>query len=172
MLDNSGAVAGAVIGTLLGLAVLAGVIVAVVFIVLKRQRNNYIPRAPSRPSRVVTKPPSVKVVRPGKPSAGHRSPSSSFTPSAPPIASYDDVVASDKSSVPNRPPPPKPVSRPPPPKPQSHAPPKPPPPVNRPAVKPHSVAPTASKPPPQGQSKTVINNNENGPPQRCNTNNI
>ena len=147
MLDNSGAVAGAVIGTLLGLAVLVGVIVAVIFIILKRRKNNYIP--PSRPSRVKTKPPSVKVVRPGKPSAGHRAPSSSFTPSAPP--SYNNVVGSDKSSVPNRPPPPKPVSRPPPPKPQSRAPPKPPPPVNRPAVKSHSMAPTASKPPPRSE---------------------
>jgi hypothetical protein len=155
MLDNSGAVAGAVIGTLLGLAVLAGVIVVVIFIIVKQRKNSsYIP--PSRPSRVktTTVTSSVKVVRPGKPNAGHRVPNSSVTPSAPP-PSYGDVVGSDKSNVPDRRPPPKPVSRPPPPKPQSHAPPKPPPPVNRPAVKPHPVAPSASKPQPKGESKTV-----------------
>ena len=151
--DNSGAVAGAVIGTLLGLVVLAGVIVGVIFIVRKQQKNNnYTP--PSQPSGVKTKAPSVKVVGSGNHNAGHHTPSSSFTPSAPP--SYNDVMSNKKSSVPSRPPPPKPVSRPPPPKPQSHAPPtKPPPPVNRPAVKPHPAAPSASKPPPQGETKTV-----------------
>ena len=153
-LGNSGAVAGAVIGTLLGLTVLAGVIVGVIVIILLKLRkkdNNYTP--PTRPNYVKTTTPSVKVVGgPGRHSAGHHVPTSSFTPSAP---SHDTVVGNKKSSTPSRPPPPKPVSRPPPPtKPQSHAPPKPPPPVNHPAVKPHSGALTsASKPPPQGESK-------------------
>lgn len=144
-LGNSGAIAAAVIVTLLGLAALAGVIAAIVFIVMKRRKKDtYNP--PSRPShRVKTTTPSVKVVQPGKHTAGHRAPNSSVTPSAPPR--YDDVVGHEKSSVPSRPPPPKPVTRP--------APPKPPPPINRPAAKPHPVAPSTSKPPPQGESKAV-----------------
>ena len=141
------------IGTLFGLAVLAGVIVGIIVIMMKLRKkdNNYTP--PTRPNRVKTTTPSVKVVGgPGKHNAGYHAPSSSFTPSAPPR--YNTVVDNEKSSAPSRPPPPKPVSRPPPPKPQSRAPPKPPPPVNHPAVKPHPGASTsASKPPPHGESK-------------------
>ena len=150
MVGNSGAVAGAVIGTLLGLALLAGAIIGIVFLVIKlRKKENYTP--PSRPIRVKTTAPSVKVVQPGKQNAGHHAPSSSFIPSAPPRS--DNVVGNEKSSGSSHPSPPKAVSRPPPPKPQSHAPPKPPPPVNRPAVKPHPVPPSASKPPPKSESK-------------------
>ena len=133
LLGNSGAVAGAVFGTLLGLALLAGVVVGVILVIKFRNKSsNYPP-----PSRAKTFTPTVKVVQPGKYSAGHRAPSTS-TPSAPPRS----IVGNSWSR------PPKPVSRAPPPKPPSHAPPRPPPPTNHPAVKPHPVA--NSKPQTQG----------------------